>query len=167
MPTIPVVAALADRPAVRRHAPVIRYFSMISGSPVIDRHRKAGGISCELRDGQLVETERGQERVMADVAELPGAFGGLAPHVVANALAAVAACRALGISAKDIRRALATFVPAADNPGRGSIYLAVRPPGHPGLRAQRRRPGRDRRHDQQCLGRRAGSRGHPARRPPR
>ena len=124
----PVVAALADRPAVRRHAPVIRYFSMISGSPVIDRHRKAGGISCELRDGQLVETERGRERVMADVAELPGAFGGLAPHVVANALAAVAACRALGISAKDIRRALATFVPAADNPGRGSIYLAS---GHP------------------------------------
>jgi cyanophycin synthetase len=124
----PVVAALADRPAVRRHAPVIRYFSMISGSPVIDRHRKAGGISCELRDGQLVETERGRERVMADVAELPGAFGGLAPHVVANALAAVAACRALGISAKDIRRALAAFVPAADNPGRGSIYLAS---GHP------------------------------------
>ena len=113
---------------------------MISGSPVIDRHRKAGGISCELRDGQLVETERGRERVMADVAELPGAFGGLAPHVVANALAAVAACRALGISAKDIRRALATFVPAADNPGRGSIYLAS---GHPVIldyRAQRRCP---------------------------
>src|SRR5262249_5206284 len=45
-------------------------------------------------------------------------------HVVANALAAVAACRAVGVSAKDIRRALATFAPGEANPGRGNIYSA-------------------------------------------
>ena len=44
--------------------------------------------------------------------------------MVANALAAVAACRALGVSAKDIRRALASFTPAEANPGRGNLYLA-------------------------------------------
>lgn len=118
------VAALAGRPAVGRRAPVIRYFSLDPGNPVVQQHRAAGGISYELRDGELVEIEGGRELGLAAVAELPGAFGGLAPHVVANALAAVAACRALGVSAKDIRQALATFTPAEANPGRGNLYLA-------------------------------------------
>jgi cyanophycin synthetase len=43
---------------------------------------------------------------------------------VANALAAAAACRAAGFSAKDIRRGLATFTPAEVNPGRGNVYRA-------------------------------------------
>ncbi len=122
------VAALAGRPAVARRSPVIRYFSLDPGNPVVLEHRAAGGISCELRDGQLVEVDGGTEQVLAPVAELPGAFGGLAPHVAANALAAVAACRALGVSAKDIRRALATFTPAEANPGRGNLYRVAGTP---------------------------------------
>lgn len=118
------VAALAGRPAVARRAPVVRYFSLDPGSPVVQEHRAAGGISYLLRDGQLIEAEGHRERVLIAVAELPGAFGGLAPHVVANALAAVAACRALGVSAKDIARALAAFTPAEANPGRGNLYRA-------------------------------------------
>jgi cyanophycin synthetase len=121
----PAVAAIADRPRVRRHAPVIRYFSLHADSPVTDRHRRSGGITCELRDGQLVEFEGASQRPLLSLAELPGAYDGLAPHVVANALAAVAACRANGVSAKDIRRALATFSPGESNPGRGNVYLAA------------------------------------------
>jgi cyanophycin synthetase len=121
------VAALADRPAVARRSPAIRYFSLLPGNPVVLEHRAAGGISYELRDGQLVEVEDDAERVLAAVAELPGAFGGLARHVVANALAAVAGCRALGVSAKDIRRALASFTAEA-NPGRGNLYRAAGTP---------------------------------------
>jgi cyanophycin synthetase len=124
----PAVAAIADRPRVRRHAPVIRYFSMDGGSQVIERHRRAGGITYKVRDGQIVEVEAARERVLLGVAELPGAFGGLARHLVANALAAVAACRAAGVSAKDIRRALATFTPDESNPGRGNVYLAAGSP---------------------------------------
>jgi cyanophycin synthetase len=119
----PAVVALAERPRVRVHAPVIRYFSMAGDSEVVRRHRQAGGISVELRGDQLVEFKGARERPLLDLSELPGAFGGRAPHVVANALAAVAACRALGISAKDIRRALATFSLAESNPGRGNVYL--------------------------------------------
>ncbi len=118
------VAAIADRPRVREHSPLIRYFSLLQDSEVTGRHRQAGGISCELHGGQLVEFEGARERPLLAVAELPGAFDGRAPHVVANALAAVAACRALGVSAKDIRRALATFTPAESNPGRGTVYQA-------------------------------------------
>src|SRR5215472_170893 len=121
----PAVAAIADRPRVRRHAPVIRYFSLDAANPVTERHRRSGGITCELRDGRLVEFEGASQRPLLSLAELPGAYDGLAPHVVANALAAVAACRANGVSAKDIRRALATFSPGESNPGRGNVYLAA------------------------------------------
>ncbi len=120
----PLVAALADRPRVRRHASVIRYFSLVNGNPVTERHRQAGGLAYELRNGELVEFDADRDRALLSVAELPGAFGGLAAHVIANALAAVAACRGLGVSAKDIRRALGTFTPGESNPGRGNVYLA-------------------------------------------
>jgi len=124
----PAVAAIAGRPRVRRHAPVIRYFGLTDGNPVIERHRQAGGITYELRDGDLVECEGTTRRPLLSLAELPGAFSGRAPHVIANALAAVAACRGVGISAKDIRRALATFTPGQANPGRGNVYLAAGSP---------------------------------------
>ena len=120
----PAVAALADRPAVRRNDPVIRYFSQQPGHPVLERHKRAGGLAYEVSDGELVEMEGGRRRPLIGVAELPGAFGGRAAHLVANALAAVAACRAAGCSAKDIRRGLATFTPVAANPGRANVYRA-------------------------------------------
>jgi cyanophycin synthetase len=118
----PRTAALAGRPAVRNRNPVIRYFSLSPGNPVIVAHRMSGGITCELRDGHLVETRGGEQTSLLDVADLPGSFGGSASYLVANALAAVAACRALGVSVKDVRRALTTFTPVAANPGRGNVY---------------------------------------------
>jgi cyanophycin synthetase len=124
----PRTAGLAGRPAVRDRSPVIRFFSLSPGNPVILAHRMSGGITCELRHGQLVETRGGHETLLLDVAELPGSFGGCAAHLVANALAAVAASRALGVSVKDVRRALTTFTPVEANPGRGNVYqVAGRP----------------------------------------
>jgi cyanophycin synthetase len=120
----PAVAALAERPAVRENDPVISFFTQRPGNPLVERHKLAGGRSYEVDNGELVEIEGGQRRPLISVAELPGAFGGRAAHLVANALAAVAACRAAGISAKDIRRGLATFTPAAANPGRANVYRA-------------------------------------------
>jgi cyanophycin synthetase len=120
----PATAALADRPAVLAHAPVIRMFSLVRDNPVLARHKAAGGLCYEVIDGQLTETQAGDRRPMLGVADVPGAFGGRAAHVVANALAAVAACRAAGVSAKDIARGLAAFVPADQNPGRANLYRA-------------------------------------------
>jgi len=120
----PASAGLADRRAVRARNPVLRLFSMTSGNPLIERHRAAGGACYEVIDGQLTETVGGERRPLLPVADLPGAFGGRAAHVVANALAAVAACRALGVTAKDIARGLGAFDPAAGNPGRSSVFRA-------------------------------------------
>lgn len=118
----PNTAAIAQRKAVRANAPVIRYFSASPACGTLERHKRAGGICYEVREGQLTETDGGRQRVIMDVAELPGAFGGKATHVVANALAGIAACRAVGISAKEIGAALRVFVPADANPGRGNVY---------------------------------------------
>jgi cyanophycin synthetase len=115
-------AARASRPRVLRHAPVIRYFSVTPGNAVIERHKRSGGICYEVVDGQLTETAGGLQRIIMNLAELPGAFDGRAWHVVANALAAVAACRACGVTVKNIREALSTFTPGAVNPGRGNVY---------------------------------------------
>jgi len=123
----PATAALADRPAVRKHAPMIRYFSLSPGSPVIARHKRAGGFCYEVCDGVLTETVGGRRRTILSTTELPGAFGGRARHVVANALAAAAACRAAGIAVKDIAEALSTFTPRQANPGRGNIYAVAAP----------------------------------------
>jgi cyanophycin synthetase len=118
-------AALAGRPAVRDRRPVVRFFSVSPGNPVILAHRISGGLTCELRHGWLVESRGAEEIPLLDVANLPGAFGGSAAHLVANALAAAAACRALGVSVRDVGRALSTFTPVQANPGRGNLYQVL------------------------------------------
>jgi len=115
-------ASIAERPRVRRNDPAIRFFSATPGCGMLERHKRAGGICYEICDGQLTETEAGRQRVIMDVAELPGSFGGRARHVVANALAATAAGRAVGVPVKDIKAALAAFTPHQANPGRGNLY---------------------------------------------
>jgi cyanophycin synthetase len=118
----PRTTGLGQRPGVRERNPVLRFFSLSASSPFVMAHRMSGGIACVLRDDQLVEARGGEETVLLGIDELPGSYGGAAAHLVANALAAAAACRALGVSVKDIRRGFATFTPEQANPGRGHVY---------------------------------------------
>jgi cyanophycin synthetase len=120
--------AIADRPAVQQNAPVLRFFSLEPGNALIERQKRSGGICYEACDGQIIETAGGLQRVIMNIAALPGGFDGLARHVVANALAAIAACRAAGVTVKDIREALGTFTPGAVNPGRGNVYAVTAGP---------------------------------------
>ncbi len=120
-----VTAEIAERAGVRRNAPVIRYFSATSDCGPLERHKRAGGICYDVCDGELIETDAGRQRSIMPVSELPGSFGGRARHLVANALAAIAAGRALGVSAKEIRAALRAFTPVQANPGRGNVYSTV------------------------------------------
>jgi cyanophycin synthetase len=124
----PAAAGLAQRPGVQGNNPDIRFFTLSEDNPVAERHKQSGGRCYEVRGGELVETEGREQRTLISLAELPGSFGGRAAHLVANALAAAAACRAAGVSAKDIRRGLATFTPVEANPGRGNLYRAGEAP---------------------------------------
>ena len=58
---------------------------------------------------------------------LPGSFGGSAAHLIANALAAAAACRALGVSIKDIRRGSSRSLPARPIPGAATSTRSAGP----------------------------------------
>jgi cyanophycin synthetase len=115
----PHSVGLAARSAVRERTPVVRLFGLDPGNPLLTQHLDAGGTAYLLDyDGWLVEAEGESRRRIMRSADFPASFGGLAAFNIANALAAVAACRGLGVGLEDVRRSLATFQPDRDNPGR-------------------------------------------------
>jgi cyanophycin synthetase len=118
----PCSAGLAARPAVLERAPVIRLFGLDASNPVVTQHLEAGGTAYLLdHDGWLVEAENQDRRRIMRAADSPASFGGLASFNIANALAATAACRGLGVSLPEVQRGLARFQPDRDNPGRVNL----------------------------------------------
>ena len=113
------VAALARRVRGR-----VALFSMDpDGSPVVRRHRRAGGRAYGLAGGVLVEWEGHLAADIVAVADLPVALGGLARHNVANALAAAAGARAMGATLAQVADGLRDFRPSADlSPGRMNLF---------------------------------------------
>jgi cyanophycin synthetase len=117
---------LAARAAVLERAPVVRLFSLDPDNPQLLQHLDAGGTAYFLdQDGWLVEAEHDSRRRIMRSEDFPASFAGLASFNIANALAATAACRGLGLSMQDVRRGLASFRPDRDNPGRANL-LPVR-----------------------------------------
>ncbi len=84
----------------------------------------AGGRAAVLERGRLVLRQpRVRGRGLAAAADLPVTFAGLSRYNIANALAAAAACDALGISAELIASGLMSFAQdQAVNPGRLNLY---------------------------------------------
>jgi cyanophycin synthetase len=115
----PLVAAVARRVHGR-----VAYFSLEPGaSPMLARHRRAGGQAWVLDDGRLVEWEGGLAHDLLDVADLPVALGGLARYNVANALAAAGGARGLGATREEVAAGLRDFRPSADlSPGRLNLF---------------------------------------------
>jgi cyanophycin synthetase len=115
----PLVAAVARRVRAR-----VGYFSLDPGaSPMLARHRRAGGSAWVLRGDTLVEWEGTEEHELLDVRELPIALGGLARHNVANALAAAGGARALGATREQVAHGLRDFRPSAElSPGRLNLF---------------------------------------------
>jgi cyanophycin synthetase len=116
------VTAFADRPAVRRRKPVVRFFGLSAANPVIERHLRLDGIAYFVDDGWLVEAQGGRTSALLPVADVAGSFGGQADYLIANALAAAAAARALDVPASMVARGLRTFEPHRCNPGRGCSF---------------------------------------------
>ncbi|WP_250036981.1 cyanophycin synthetase [Paractinoplanes maris] len=117
----PWVRSLVDRPRVRADRKRIVWFSLDERQPVLVEHLAKGATAYLLHDGWVVQQTGARRTPLLRAAEIPGAYGGAAPHVVANALAAIAAARALGAGQEAVCRRLLEFDPATDNAGRGTL----------------------------------------------
>jgi cyanophycin synthetase len=115
------LARLPARAAVSRVKKRVVYFSIHADSPLIAGHRAAGGTAYFMKDGWVVEANGGAERALLEIASLPVTMASAASFQVANALAAIAACRAYGLGGQAIA-ALQSFRSELHNPGRANVY---------------------------------------------
>jgi cyanophycin synthetase len=102
----------------------ISVFSMEPRSERVERVLERGGRAAVLVDGVLMLRGAGRRaRRLAPADELPVTVAGLSRHNIANALAASAACDALGIPAPRVARGLRSFAQdAVANPGRLNLF---------------------------------------------
>jgi len=119
----PHVLALASR--VRGH---VALFTLVpGGSARVRRHAaRGGGRGYAIDGGWIVELEGGRSSRILEVRRVPITIGGVARHNVANALAAAAAARGLGLSLEQVADGLADFRPSSElAPGRLNLFRHV------------------------------------------
>jgi len=111
--------------AMRRRTRANLYaFSMEPRSGRVEAVLDDGGRAAVFERGALVLRGAGRRpRRLGTAAELPVTVGGLSRYNIANALAAAAACDALGIPTARVARGLRSFAQdAAANPGRLNLF---------------------------------------------
>ncbi len=117
----------ADDPVVRRHGEAIdvptTWFSLTAEDPFIVAHRGAGGEVCVLERGRIILATGERKVAILEIAEVPIALVGAARNNVANALAAVAVAKHLGLGVKAIADGLRRFESTPEtNPGRQNEF---------------------------------------------
>ncbi|HEX8137345.1 MAG TPA: cyanophycin synthetase [Pyrinomonadaceae bacterium] len=116
------LSRLADEPRVSRTPKQVVYFSLHENSLVVRAHLD-GGTAYYLKGGWLTEARAQAEERVVEAEAIPATLGGAAEFQIANALAALAACRAYGLSTEQVASALKSFRnDVADNPGRTNLY---------------------------------------------
>ncbi len=118
----PWVRSLVERPRVRADRKRIVWFGTDPANPTMVAHLARGGCGYLVEDGWLVQAVGSRRTPLVRAAELPGGYGGAAGYACANALAAVAAARALGAPHDTVLERLRSFDTRRDNPGRGILY---------------------------------------------
>jgi cyanophycin synthetase len=117
------LARLSERRAVSRVPKSYVYFSLRPDNPVLLEHCRAGGTGYFYTDGWIMELEGdAAAQAIVEAAAISATMGGTADFQIANALAAVAATRAFGLSREMVGASLARFRSDAENPGRANLY---------------------------------------------
>ena len=117
----------ADDPLVAEMAKNVKgkvaYFSMNPDNPVIDEHLRRDGMAAIYENGYLALCE-GKWTLRIEKAELiPITMKGMAPFMIANALAACLAAFVNGVDIEIIRQGVRTFNPGAkQTPGRMNLF---------------------------------------------
>jgi len=113
---------LRHEKAITRVKKTFVYFSLNRNSSIIRSHLRVGGTAYVLDDGWLLELTKDACERIVHVNELAIAMDGAAEFQVANVLAAIAACRAYGVSIRDLKDSLTAFNSSTHNPGRANLY---------------------------------------------
>jgi cyanophycin synthetase len=118
----PLLAGVPERPKVKRVPKQIVWFSLEAANPVVQDACRAGGTGYVLEKDVIWEIAGSNRRHILDAASLPLTFYGTARFQIANVMAAVAACRALGAGVAQIRARLRSFKADQLNSGRVNLY---------------------------------------------
>jgi cyanophycin synthetase len=97
----------------------IALFAYDDAHPRLVEHRRAGGATCAVDNGQLMLSHQNERISLGEIADMPLTMNGAAIYNVANISAAALAAIALGIASKIISAEVMRFGSArTDNPGR-------------------------------------------------
>jgi cyanophycin synthetase len=114
----PLVAAMAEKVSCK-----VAYFSMNPDNPIITEHIRRNGLAAIYEDGYLSILEGDWTLRIEQAVKCPVTMGGMAPFMIANALAACLASFCQGVDVETIRLGLRTFNPSAEQtPGRMNLF---------------------------------------------
>jgi cyanophycin synthetase len=114
----PLVAAMAEKVSCK-----VAYFAMNPDNPIITEHIRRNGLAAIYEDGYLSILEGDWTLRIEKAVNCPVTMGGMAPFMIANALAACLASFCQGVDVETIRQGLRTFNPSAEQtPGRMNLF---------------------------------------------
>ena len=114
----PLVVEMADKVNCK-----VAYFSMNPDNPIIVEHTRRNGLAAIYDDGYLSVLEGRWTLRIEKAVNIPMTMGGMAPFMIANALASCLAAFAQGVDIEDIRRGVRTFQVSAERiPGRMNLF---------------------------------------------
>ena len=114
----PLVVAMAQRTQAQ-----VAYFSMNPFNELVQSHIWQGGLAAVYENGYLSILKADQTLRIEQAINVPLTLGGLAPFMIANALAASLAAFTQGVALSDIRQALTTFrASVSQTPGRMNLF---------------------------------------------
>jgi cyanophycin synthetase len=124
----PLLAALPDCERLMAVPRRVVFFALDAANDVTERHARHGGTAFVAHRGWVEERQGRMRQPIAPIAAFPATLKGTAAFQVANVLAAVAACRAMGVDRTEVAQALATF--RLDQHSHGRLNLFAVGPGH-------------------------------------
>lgn len=113
---------LVENARVRRVNKKFIYFSLNENNLLIRKYLDIDGAAFFVRDGWIIEAMGRDEHRIVEASALPVTMSGTANFQVANAMAAIAACRIYGVTRENVAAALLTFRNDEHNPGRANLY---------------------------------------------
>ncbi|HBK66942.1 MAG TPA: cyanophycin synthetase, partial [Cyanobacteria bacterium UBA11166] len=114
----PLVSAMAEK--VKGH---VAFFSMNPDNELVQSHIRQGGLAAVYENGYLSILRGDWTLRIEEAVHLPVTMGGMAPFMIANALAASLAAFAQGVPIEAIRAGLTSFrASVAQTPGRMNLF---------------------------------------------